>query len=68
MLARQKQRSICFCLHFSLLLSLLQAKESGEHFITRRSDAEQPKPNNLKWKNKKQTENENKLAEKTSTQ
>jgi len=35
------------------------------HLIAIRSDAEQPKPNHLKWKNKKQTEN--KLSEQPLT-
>lgn len=38
------------------------------HLIAIRSDAQLPKPNNLKWKDKKQTENENKHAEQTSDQ
>jgi hypothetical protein len=36
------------------------------HLIAIRSDAEQPKPNHLKWKNKNQPETN--LAEQTSTQ
>ena len=36
------------------------------HLIAIRSDAEQPKPNHLKWKDKKQIEKN--IAEQTSSQ
>jgi hypothetical protein len=43
-LARQKQRSICFCLLFSLPLSFEQAKERGmRDSIKKKNDKRQDK-------------------------